>query len=439
MSEVRITRIMVKNLFGRVSYNMELPEENPIAIITAPNGMGKTTLMNLIMFLFSPSEKTFAAIRGVPFEVFRCGLSNGKTVELKPEKAAPAVKQSSEDIFVRRPQAAPDRQDYIFTVYDGSAPAGEPLRYLTLLNEAFSSNLAAYFENGKSGKSNAPGAQAAKIVWQRLAAYLQENGCAVSVNHVRADRIQHVVLEGGGEEEGAKTVSPLALACENISSMIRSATDAYNVEVSKAKDEFPRLFLSGDRKKIRYEYFEAEWNAYRYALTQYQEIGLIPITEDFTKGADLKRLYDEKGDFLSAYLEAFRKTTEPLKDIYERLRLFSEIFNERNVITRKKLLFPRGCVTLYENGRRMNLEIMSSGEKHDFMMFYHLIFNSRRGSLVLIDEPEISLHIEWQESYIDRLAQICKMNSLQAIIATHSPHIVNGHYDYLVKKNAAED
>ena len=67
-------------------------------------------------------------------------------------------------------------------------------------------------------------------------------------------------------------------------------------------------------------------------------------------------------------------------------------------------------------------------------MFYRLIFNTSINGIVLIDEPEISLHIEWQEDYLDRLIDICQMNGLQAIVATHSPNIVNGHFDLFVDK-----
>ena len=78
------------------------------------------------------------------------------------------------------------------------------------------------------------------------------------------------------------------------------------------------------------------------------------------------------------------------------------------------------------------MEALSSGEKHDFIMFYELIFNSGENSVFLIDEPEISLHVAWQMEFINVLEKICELNGMQAIIATHSPDIVNGHDDLLI-------
>lgn len=80
----------------------------------------------------------------------------------------------------------------------------------------------------------------------------------------------------------------------------------------------------------------------------------------------------------------------------------------------------------------IQLQKLSSGEKHDFILFYELIFNSDKKSIFLIDEPEISLHVAWQVEYVKILEEICKMNGIQAIIATHSPDIVNGRDDLLI-------
>ena len=98
----------------------------------------------------------------------------------------------------------------------------------------------------------------------------------------------------------------------------------------------------------------------------------------------------------------------------------------------------------------LKLDCLSSGEKNDLIMFYHLIFDSydpekktnnpaKKIDLVLVDEPEISLHISWQRKYLDHLLEICKINKLQAFVATHSPNIINGHIEMYVKKGATNE
>ncbi len=137
---------------------------------------------------------------------------------------------------------------------------------------------------------------------------------------------------------------------------------------------------------------------------------------------------------MTVYLAAFRRTLKPLEDNYDKLKLFSDIFNERNRITKKTISYSKKGIILKVDGEELPLECLSSGEKNDFIMFYDLIFNSENNGLVLVDEPEISLHVEWQRTFLDSLSDICKMNGLQSIVATHSPNIIHGHRELFAER-----
>ena len=81
---------------------------------------------------------------------------------------------------------------------------------------------------------------------------------------------------------------------------------------------------------------------------------------------------------------------------------------------------------------------LSSGEQHEVVLLYELIFNVKPDILVLIDEPEISLHITWQKEFLNDLLRIIKIQNIQVLIATHSPSIINDRWDLvynLEKKN----
>ncbi len=80
----------------------------------------------------------------------------------------------------------------------------------------------------------------------------------------------------------------------------------------------------------------------------------------------------------------------------------------------------------------MNLKDLSSGEQHEVVLLYELIFKAKPNTTVLIDEPEISLHITWQNDFLKDLMQIIKLQSIQVIIATHSPQIINENWDLTV-------
>lgn len=74
---------------------------------------------------------------------------------------------------------------------------------------------------------------------------------------------------------------------------------------------------------------------------------------------------------------------------------------------------------------KLSLESLSSGEKHMLIQTFEILFVAQEGTLVLIDEPELSLHMMWQMNYLKNLEEILKIRQFQCIIATHSPQIFN--------------
>ncbi|WP_297420832.1 AAA family ATPase [Clostridium sp.] len=74
-------------------------------------------------------------------------------------------------------------------------------------------------------------------------------------------------------------------------------------------------------------------------------------------------------------------------------------------------------------GKEFDINGLSSGEKQLFLRALSLKFLEVNNSIILIDEPEISLHPQWQSKIIKLYENIGQNNQL--IIATHSPHIVS--------------
>ena len=81
------------------------------------------------------------------------------------------------------------------------------------------------------------------------------------------------------------------------------------------------------------------------------------------------------------------------------------------------------------NGTALQLNKLSSGERQILIMFYILLFHTEPGSLVILDEPEISLHVTWQQKLGDVFMDICRVRNLQMIVATHSPQVIHDKWD----------
>mgnify|MGYP000943225098 CR=1 FL=1 len=81
-------------------------------------------------------------------------------------------------------------------------------------------------------------------------------------------------------------------------------------------------------------------------------------------------------------------------------------------------------ITLFTNssGDKFDINELSSGEKQLFLRTLAIKMLNPENSIILIDEPELSLHPKWQQRIVDVYRKIGKNN--QIIIATHSPHIL---------------
>lgn len=122
--------------------------------------------------------------------------------------------------------------------------------------------------------------------------------------------------------------------------------------------------------------------------------------------------------------------SETFKPVYKFLNICNTFFKD----TGKKLIVDE-VGRLFINkpyGRQLTVDELSSGERQLIILFANVIFNKLKASnknntteILIIDEPEISLHIRWQELFIDFLFEAS--NNTQFIIATHSPDIIGDH------------
>ncbi len=93
----------------------------------------------------------------------------------------------------------------------------------------------------------------------------------------------------------------------------------------------------------------------------------------------------------------------------------------------------RGRLKVFVGSKELaGLSGLSSGERQLFVILTHLAFNERAkaANILIIDEPELSLHVRWQEMFV-RAMQTAG-DGLQLILATHSPSIILDRTDRCV-------
>jgi predicted ATP-binding protein involved in virulence len=164
----------------------------------------------------------------------------------------------------------------------------------------------------------------------------------------------------------------------------------------------------------------AELDARRERLA---EIGLIGQRDDVSLPS--KGLEAWQRSVLSVYLTDAADKIETLSEVVQRVNLLERLLNARLLNKTIRVTKEKGLsVYSSHSDREIPVTGLSSGEQHELVLFYSLLFSVAPGSLVLIDEPEISLHVSWQKRFLQDILEISHANSVRFLLATHSPQII---------------
>lgn len=121
-----------------------------------------------------------------------------------------------------------------------------------------------------------------------------------------------------------------------------------------------------------------------------------------------------------------------LAEVYAQKNLFFEMIDNLFAETNKKIDRESDDIQFIK-GENTPLSVydLSTGEKQMLLILLKVLFQNQQQSIYILDEPEISMHPDWQEHLIDNIR---KLNpNVMVIIATHSPDIiVNGWLDKVV-------
>jgi predicted ATP-dependent endonuclease of OLD family len=112
--------------------------------------------------------------------------------------------------------------------------------------------------------------------------------------------------------------------------------------------------------------------------------------------------------------------------ILKRVNLFQSLINDRFIHKKMEIDRKEGFKITSLSGKAIPLDSLSSSEQHQLILVFELIFElqENKNSLILIDEPELSLHVSWQRRFIGDLEQIISVNRFDVILATHSPQLI---------------
>ncbi|MCR9931853.1 AAA family ATPase, partial [Vibrio antiquarius] len=109
--------------------------------------------------------------------------------------------------------------------------------------------------------------------------------------------------------------------------------------------------------------------------------------------------------------------------LLRRFELFKNVINDFLSENKAFTYDDDGTFRFTHSNRAVPMEHLSSGEKHLIAILGYLCTSNNDSSVFIADEPEISLHLEWQRKILPAV-KILSPNT-QVIVATHSPSIIS--------------
>lgn len=104
--------------------------------------------------------------------------------------------------------------------------------------------------------------------------------------------------------------------------------------------------------------------------------------------------------------------------------LFESTGKTIDIDDKNRVIFRKGLQII-------DMDRLSAGEKQMLLLLFTLFLMEDRPNVLLLDEPEISLHIEWQDRLVSLMHELNP--NCQIIMTTHSPNIfADGWEDKLV-------
>jgi len=432
-----INKLKIVGLFEQFNYTIAFNTEEQLTIITGPNGYGKTMILNIIFNFFN---RRFYFFQNLVFKKIEFYLDNDFNIEITKKKENVSSlfneekAEEKEKVIIKFIKNQRDIDSIVYTNEEANEFFSRIEKYLPIrriaptqwidkrtdrvltmeiiLNE-YSNQLPDEFTNNYY-RLNVKNDKIFEIFKTSNVHLIKEQRLLKQSFKKYSDREQF-------------TTNTIQEYADELKDLIRN-TQAQSFIISQELDStFPKRLIE-EKGKITEEEFN---NRYKILINKQEKLKKYGLSA--SKQEVLNQYNKDDAKALLVYLNDSDAKIKIFDDLLNRIELFTNILNEHRFSFKTiQIDTNTGFTFLTNKNKTLNLKDLSSGEQHEVVLLYELIFKAKPNTTVLIDEPEISLHITWQNDFLKDLMQIIKLQSIQVIIATHSPQIINENWDLTV-------
>ncbi len=425
--QIGLKNIRIAGLFGRRQHVINLDQGQP-TVLTGANGTGKSTILRLVNAVYTGDVKTLAA---APLREFELTFTIGPSFRLlKESQGRVKLSWGQHESVLEYAAALDDLPDW---AADALREAGswDEEDVERLLMEAARPRVP--YSTFLTVRDKVRGLDSASMI--EAPEWFSDMAGTISVLYVTDQRlvVEPAVTKDRRTVAGAhRRSSRLAVevASRDIAEQMRTRDSAY-ARASQLQDrQFPREVIAamGRREVIPLDEVTQLLSDVDRRRERLREVGLLDSDQRYEPELPAEGLAQETvRPVIATFLRATLVKLDVLTELESRLRAFKDFLDGRFVGKSMRLSRQDGVKFVLDGFRTISPSQLSSGEQQMMVLAYEILFRATPGTLVIVDEPEISLHVLWQDTLINNLTAMGEAAGLQFLMATHSPVLLGSH------------
>ena len=424
---MRISKISVTKLFGIFDHPVSLNLEDKITIIHGPNGFGKTALIRLINGFFNSQ---YSELISIPFSEIQLDFDNGTYLRITKHIGENSQHEQDTKLTFESKLGTFPLNLYVdskgnIRVYNSTKQRRKNQQMLDI------AKLLELAENREPSDRLSH----ENLIAKQEPKWLSEIKSSLDVRFIESQRLLHLSELPRRRVDWERR--SMMFSVNTYSKELAINIQAKQAEYGALSQSLDRTFLTRVVKNQAPSDLTEE--ALRNKLKEIEEqrsslikTGLLDKDEnpDFQFEENINEIPKK---FLYVYLEDVEKKNTLFNELATKIELFQRIITQRFRYKTIRIDKKKGFIFTTPNGKPLSPTDLSSGEQHQLVMLYELLFKVKPNSLILIDEPEISLHLAWQVQFLKDLQTIIKLADFDVLIATHAPGIIDDRWDLTVE------
>lgn len=383
-----ISTFSIQKLFGLYDYKIAFQDNDLILI--GENGSGKTTIMNVLFYFLTKQWEELVSINFNSISIKFIGNAKLLTV---------ARKEIEEFLSFRHGRL------YLFSENQHVQNMSQNLNTISgVLTKIFEDSFILYLPT-----------------FRRIENKRQLSEKITDGLH----------LEDSSEEKNYKMLKEFGMDDVHMQNMIYSSRlkDKYVKSLNRLNKQYLNDILAGSYEKDGDVLLSFSRDKLVYAVDSIDE-HLLPKSNK----ERLKRVFNQiankeseestdREKILSHYLLLLMNSQVEIQKQRINMNLFVSRCNK--YLHGKYIIFDENLLSynlINEDGKELQLDALSSGEKQIVSIFSYLCLASNTNVFVMIDEPELSLSVDWQRTILEDIKECPSCKGLFAV--THSPFVI---------------